>query len=71
MATNSSILAWEIPHTEEPGGLHEVAKELDMQEPLTNSVILNKLLELSVLQFLHLLKMGNINLSHKIMVKIN
>ena len=22
MATNSSILAWEIPWTEEPGGLH-------------------------------------------------
>ena len=32
MATHSSILAWEIPWTEEPGGLqvHEVAKESDM-----------------------------------------
>ena len=31
MATQSSILAWEIPWTEEPGGLqaHGVAKELD------------------------------------------
>ena len=27
MATHSSILAWEIPWTEEPGGLH--TKELD------------------------------------------
>ena len=30
MATHSSILAWEIPWTEEPGGLHvvhEVTKE--------------------------------------------
>ena len=31
MATHSSILAWEIPWTEEPGGLvHMVEKELDM-----------------------------------------
>ena len=32
MATDSSILAWEIPWTEEPGGLqiHGVTKELDM-----------------------------------------
>ena len=30
MATHSSILAWEIPRTEEPGGLvHGVEKELD------------------------------------------
>ena len=26
MATHSSILAWKIPGTEEPGGLHEVAE---------------------------------------------
>ena len=25
MATHSSILAWRIPRTEEPGGLHRVA----------------------------------------------
>ena len=32
MAIHSSILAWEIPRTEEPGGLtvHGVAKESDM-----------------------------------------
>ena len=33
MATHSSILAWEVPWTEEPGGLHSVprvTKELDM-----------------------------------------
>ena len=32
MATHSSILGWEIPWTEEPGGLqvHGVAKESDM-----------------------------------------
>ena len=31
MATHSTILAWKIPWTEEPGGLvHEVAKELEM-----------------------------------------
>ena len=28
MATCSSILAWEIPRTEEPGGLHGVSKSL-------------------------------------------
>ena len=31
MATHSSILAWEIPWTEKPGGLvHGVTKESDM-----------------------------------------
>ena len=32
MATHSSILAWEIPWTEEPEGatVHGVAKQLDM-----------------------------------------
>ena len=33
MATPSSILAWRVPWTEEPGRLHtvhEVAKELDL-----------------------------------------
>ena len=33
MATHSSILAWEIPWTEEPGGYSlEGRKELDMTE---------------------------------------
>ena len=31
MATHFSILAWRIPWTEEPSGLHRV-KELDMTE---------------------------------------
>ena len=31
MATCSSVLAWEIPWTEEPGGLHSLgSQELDM-----------------------------------------
>ena len=35
MAANSSILAWEIPQTEEPGGLQSGGcKESDMTEPL-------------------------------------
>ena len=34
MATHSSILAWEIPWTEEPGGLQSMGhKELDTTEP--------------------------------------
>ena len=33
MATNSSILAWRIPWTEEPGGLQSMGlKELDTAE---------------------------------------
>ena len=37
MATHSSILAWRIPWTEEPGGLQSmgVAKESDTTERLT------------------------------------
>ena len=38
MATHFSILAWEIPWTEEPGGLHAVhggLKESEMTEQLT------------------------------------
>ena len=39
MATHSSILAWEIPLTEEPGGLYSPwgRKESDMTERLTLS----------------------------------
>ena len=37
MATRSSILTWEIPQTEEPGGLQSLgSKELDMTEQLSN-----------------------------------
>ena len=27
MATHSSILAWEVPHTEEPGGLQSMESQ--------------------------------------------
>ena len=38
MATHSSILAWEISWTEEPGRLvHGIAKESDTTEQLNNS----------------------------------
>ena len=33
-ATHSSILAWEIPWIEEPGGLQSMGSELDTTEPL-------------------------------------
>ena len=41
IATHSSILAWRIPRTEEPGGLHTVhgITESDMME-VTNTFIL-------------------------------
>ena len=43
MATNSSLRAWRIPWTEEPGGLtvHGVAKESDRTERLTLSLAIN------------------------------
>ena len=43
MATHSSILAWEVPQTEEPGGLHPWGcKESDMTERLsTDAHLLN------------------------------
>ena len=47
MATHSSILAWEIPWTEELGGLQSmgVTKESDMAQQLNNSnKVLQKLL---------------------------
>ena len=35
MATHSNILAWEIPWTEEPGGLQSMwSQRVDMTEPL-------------------------------------
>ena len=38
MATHSSILAWRIPWTEEPGGLWSVGrKEADMTEQLSTA----------------------------------
>ena len=39
MATHSSVLAWEIPWTEEPGGLQSFGqqKELDMSQGLNNN----------------------------------
>ena len=40
MATHSSILAWRIPQTEEPGGLS--SEELHTTERLTLSLSLQK-----------------------------
>ena len=41
MATHSSILAWEIPRTEEPGGLHCMgSQELDMTEKIATTLLL-------------------------------
>ena len=50
MATHSSVLAWEIPRTEEPGGLQfmEVSKESDMTEKLNETT--NPIYETSTLR---------------------
>ena len=37
MATNSSILAWRVPWTEEPGGVHGVMEELNKTYQLSNN----------------------------------
>ena len=49
MATHPSILAWEIPWTEEPGGPHSPwdHKESDMTELLTLSITLSPYIFLS------------------------
>ena len=39
MATHSSVLAWEIPRTEEPGGLQSMGmQELDTTEQLHSNI---------------------------------
>ena len=38
MATHSSVLAWEIPWTEEPGGLQSMGSQRDTTEQLTFSL---------------------------------
>ena len=38
MATQSSILAWRIPWTEEPGGLQSMGSQSDMTERLIPSL---------------------------------
>ena len=43
MATHSSILAWRIPWTEEPGGLQFLGrKESDMTEQLSTAITAEK-----------------------------
>ena len=51
MATHSSILAWEIPWTEEPGRLvYGVAKESDTTEQLTLPSLSSSAKNISTLQ---------------------
>ena len=42
MATHSSILAWIIPWTEEPGGLQSMESQSDTTEQLYNKTKLKK-----------------------------
>ena len=43
MATHSSILAWEIPRTDEPGGLQSIGwqKESDTTEKINNNNLIS------------------------------
>ena len=40
MATHSSILAWRIPWTEEPGGVQSTGSQSDTTEQLTFSLFI-------------------------------
>ena len=52
METHSSILAWEIPWTEEPGGLQPwVRKESDMSEQFRTACFLGKTVSLCAASF--------------------
>ena len=54
-ATHSSILAWKIPWTEEPGRLHSVRSESDMTKPLsTHNRAYGERLAVNLHSYLHL-----------------
>ena len=59
MTTHSSILAWRIPWTEEPGGLHRGklspwgSKELDTTEQLNTHIHTHTLLSLKLSTLSH------------------
>ena len=48
MATHSNILAWEIPWTEEPGGLQSVGSQSDTTEQLSMDTLVVQWLRLSL-----------------------
>ena len=39
MATHSSIFAWEIPWTEEPGGLQSMGSQKNQTQTTTNTTL--------------------------------
>ena len=48
VATHSSVLAWRIPRTEEPGGLKSMGSQSDTTERLTLSQTRTRLVEKSL-----------------------
>ena len=42
MATHSSILAWKIPWTKEPGGLHSMGSQRVGHDLVTKTLLSNK-----------------------------
>ena len=51
MATHSSILAWEIPQTEEPGGatVHGVTQSQTRLEQVRRHALFNAILQISTM----------------------
>ena len=45
MATHSSVLAWRIPWTEEPGGLWSIGSQRDTTEVTQHACITNKIIK--------------------------
>ena len=68
MATHSSILAWEIPWTEEPGGLqvHVVSKESDMTSQLNKNYKKNPLSLSEELRLRRALERDSLGLNEKV-----
>ena len=51
MATHSSILAWEIPWTEDPGGLQSVGSQRDMTDHLSTCIYMGTEKQQNILVF--------------------
>ena len=61
MATHSNILAWEIPWTEEPGGLQSPRgrKELDMSEQVSSCYLISEISMKQILELDHPLSLAS------------
>ena len=79
MATHSSILAWRIKRTEEPGGLHCIASQraghnwidLECRQAATCWILLNRMNELSKCWHHSVTESWGPELSHRILASLD